>query len=200
MVALFLALSVALLLVSWAELAPAIAARRAVEDAVTPVPPLQRTGVSERAAAADPAPAAQRPAKTTDEAHDVVLERLAALLAEEPAPAPVVAEVASAPVAAPAPKPQRKAARPAPAPRPEPVASTETEADAELPRITGYRPGDVIELELDGPAPRREDIRFEQTGKDTRVVIEGFPALILARAQARNLTPAIFRFRSPQLA
>lgn len=73
------------------------------------------------------------------------------------------------------------------------------EAEA-LPQIAGYRPGDVIELELDGPAPRAEDIAFEQAGHDTRVLIEGFPALVVQRVRAATLSPAVFRFRSPQLA
>lgn len=207
MVALFLALSVALLLVSWAELAPTLAARLRADEPVAPVPPLRRTDAAARGVEADPARPAARAARTPTEEHDVVLERLAALLADDPAPMQPVAEVAAlAPAAdaaepAAAAKPGRRAERPAPAPEPAPEQiAASAAADAELPRVTGYRPGDVIELELEGPAPRREDIRFEQAGKDTRVVIEGFPALILARAQARNLTPAIFRFRSPQLA
>jgi len=204
MLALFLALSVALLLVSWAELAPVLGTRQSAEDTVAPVPPLQRSSELRRDADVESPPCATPSNGTPEEAHDVVMARLAALLADEPAPAPAEA-VSAAPVAraaapAPAAAPKRRAERPAPAP--EPIAATEASAeiDTDLPRVTGYRPGDVIELELEGPAPRGEDIRFEQTGKDTRVLIEGFPALILARAQARNLTPAIFRFRSPQLA
>lgn len=202
MLALFVALSVALLLVSWAELVPAIAARRRAEDdkKVTPVPPLQRLSTGQRETEADPGRVAPAPAPMapSGQDEDAVMERLAALLAEGPEPGPAAAApVAHAVAPAPAAAPARRPAQPTPAP--EPVCAT-PELDAELPRITGYRPGDVIELELEGPAPRGEDIRFEQSGKDTRVVIEGFPALILARAQARSLTPAIFRFRSPQLA
>lgn len=73
-------------------------------------------------------------------------------------------------------------------------------ATDDLPLISGYRPGDVIELELEGPAPRAEDIAFEQAGQDTRVLIEGFPALVVQRARAATLSPTIFRFRGPQLA
>ena len=86
-------------------------------------------------------------------------------------------------------------ADPEPAAPPAPVAAA-PEPVEELPRISDFQPGDVIELELEGPAPRAEDIRFEQAGRDTRVLIEGIPALILARAKAASLGPEIFRFRS----
>ena len=112
------------------------------------------------------------PPATTEEADAAILARLAQLLAE---PAPL------APIAA---------AQPAPAPV---VAE-------DLPRVAGFRPGDVLELEIEGPLPRPEDLRFEQVGRDARLLLEGLPALIFEGVPARHLRPSHIRFRGPQAA
>lgn len=174
MLALFLALTVAVVLLLWAELGPtfaphAKAAPKATE--VAELPPFEDV-VQRREAALPAAAAPQAEPVAAPEGDDAVMARIAAMLAE--------------PAAAPAPA--------APAPAPE-TARANTAEDP-LPRIGGFTPGDVIELEFEGPAPRAEDIRFEQAGRDVRVLIEGIPALILARAKATSLTPEIFRFRS----
>ncbi|PTV95826.1 hypothetical protein C8J27_103154 [Rhodobacter aestuarii] len=65
-----------------------------------------------------------------------------------------------------------------------------------LPRITGFRPGDEIELAIEGPVPRAEDLQFEQIGRDVRLLIEGFPAVIVEATHAALLHPAVIRFRS----
>lgn len=179
MVALFLALTAALALILWAELGEtalrAVPRRKTKAEGAldTPVEPLE-TLLPRRAAA----PAAT-PAQADED--DIVMARLAALLDE---PAPLAATPAPAPVAAPLPA----------------IPETITDNADDLPRVSGYRPGDVIELELEGPVPRLEDIRFEQAGRDTRVLIEGLPALVVQRVRAHALSPAMFRFRSPQLA
>lgn len=167
MVALFLAVSLALALVLWAELGPPAQVRRdlraATKDASdgAAIAPL-----SGRAGRREPGSMTQ-PAIRADLADDLFMARLAALMAQPEA---------------------------APAPAPAPAAAND------LPVVLGYRPGDVIELELEGPAPRPEDITFRQLGRDTQVMIEGFAALVVARAPARSLSPAMFRFRSPRAA
>ncbi|MBD3787257.1 MAG: hypothetical protein IE922_09850, partial [Sphingomonadales bacterium] len=69
-----------------------------------------------------------------------------------------------------------------------------------LPVLRDFHPGDVLELELDGPAPRATDITFRQIGRDTCVLIWGEPMLTLAGVEARRLSPAALRFRSPRAA
>ncbi|WP_444452748.1 hypothetical protein ACTTAI_17330 [Rhodobacter capsulatus] len=155
MLALFIAVSCALALVLWAEWRgqPVLAAQ------ATP---------------ATAASAAVAPTSPADDPHDVILTRLAQMLAEP--------EVVAKPVA-----PQ------APGPVATPVAE-------DLPRISGFRPGDVIELEIEGPLPRPEDLRFEQVGRDARMILEGLPTLIFEGVPARHLRPSHIRFRSPQAA
>lgn len=87
------------------------------------------------------------------------------------------------------------AARPATAGSPVPAAFA-----GDLPRIIGFRPGDVIELEIEGPLPRPEELHFDQIGQDARLVLDGQPALIFEGVPARTLRPAQIRFRSPQAA
>ena len=70
----------------------------------------------------------------------------------------------------------------------------------DLPRIRGFGPGDVIELEIIGPLPRPEDLRFDQVGHDARMLLDDLPALIFEGVPARQLRPAQIRFRSPQAA
>lgn len=70
----------------------------------------------------------------------------------------------------------------------------------DLPRIRGFRPGDVIELEIIGPLPRPEDLRFDQVGHDARMLLDDLPALIFEGVPVRHLRPAQIRFRSPQAA
>lgn len=173
MVALFLAVSLALALVLWAELGPPAQARRDLRAATKglpdgpPIAPL-----SDRASRRGPGAEVSKAGPEDDP----VMARLAALLA------------------------QPEPAAPKPAPAPAPTAAPPPAAAEGLPVVLGYRPGDVIELELEGPAPRPEDITFRQLGRDTQVMIEGFAALVVARAPARSLSPAIFRFRSPRAA
>ncbi|MBZ4023866.1 hypothetical protein CKO11_15545 [Rhodobacter sp. TJ_12] len=69
-----------------------------------------------------------------------------------------------------------------------------------LPRVTGFCPGDVIELEIEGPLPRAEDLRIDQIGPDARLVIEGFPALIIEATHAATLPLSAFRFRGQRAA
>ena len=91
------------------------------------------------------------------------------------------------------------------APRPSPAVSAREpapvhDADDDLPRIDDLAPGERLELELDGPAPRRESIRFEQVQgrRRTRVVIEDEAILILDNTDAASLTPDLFQFRAPR--
>lgn len=79
------------------------------------------------------------------------------------------------------------------------LAPAEAEADdtdATLTRVRGFAPGDLLELELDIPIPAPEEIRFEQAGPHTRVLIAGAPVLLIEDTVAARLTPEIFRFRS----
>lgn len=66
---------------------------------------------------------------------------------------------------------------------------------AALTRVRGFAPGDLLELELDIPAPAADEIRFEQAGPHARVLIAGAPVLLIEDTEAASLTPAIFRFR-----
>jgi len=67
---------------------------------------------------------------------------------------------------------------------------------AALTRVRGFAPGDLLELELDIPAPAADEIRFEQAGPHARVLIAGAPVLLIEDTEAASLTPAIFRFRN----
>jgi hypothetical protein len=66
----------------------------------------------------------------------------------------------------------------------------------ELPVVEGFEPGDIILLELIGPAPRREDIRFRPCANGALVEIEGEPALIIASTAPEALDPGILQFRA----
>ncbi|MGD9916745.1 MAG: hypothetical protein AB7U46_01915 [Paenirhodobacter sp.] len=175
MFALFLALTVAVALLLWAELGPSFGPRAKTAPKAAEVADLPHFEDVVQRQKAPAAAESQAEPLATPEGDDAVMARIAAMLAEPaaapPAPTPV------APVAT-------------------PETARESTTEDPLPRIGGFAPGDVIELELEGPAPRAEDIRFEQAGRDVRVLIEGIPALILARAKATSLTPEIFRFRS----
>lgn len=166
MIALFLALTATLLLLGWAEFGPALAERVDAKRARDEEPGPEPVPPLE---SLRPRRTAAPKASEPGDDDAALMARLTDLLTDPPA-------AAAAPAEAPA-----------------PTAPTPAEA---LPRIDGFRPGDMIELDLVGPAPRAEDIRFEQFGRDVRVVIEGEPALILAQARVRNLGPEIFRFRS----
>jgi len=161
MLALFIAVSCALALVVWGEW------RSQRIPAAQSVPPVAPDHTIAAAAAPMTAPAAPAQPAPTEDQDDLILARLAQMLAE-----PQVA---------------------APAPVPTPVAE-------DLPRISGFRPGDVIELEIEGPLPRPEDLRFEQVGRDARMILEGLPTLIFEGVPARHLRPSHIRFRSPQAA
>lgn len=75
-----------------------------------------------------------------------------------------------------------------------PPASAPALPAEDLPRITGFRPGDVIELSIEGPLPRPGEMRIEQVGRDTRVLIAGLPPLIFERTRARSLRYGTIRF------
>lgn len=210
MLALFLTLTVALALLSWAELAP----RRAERDGQPSGGTKSGGGQADPAAAPEagappqgaPATAEQPTARelppaATETEDDALLARLAALLdAAEPEAAPqptAVPSTATAPQPVSAPQPA--AARTAPRkPRPAPLPAALQ--PAALPVLRDFHPGDVLELELDGPAPRATDIAFRQIGRDTCVLIWGEPMLTLAGVEARRLSPSALRFRSPRAA
>ena len=83
----------------------------------------------------------------------------------------------------------------------EPASPAGTAAAAEdLPRITGFGPRDVLDLEITGPLPQPEDLRFEQIGRDAMMLLEGQPMVIFEGVPARHLRPSHIRFRSPQAA
>ncbi|PYF09303.1 hypothetical protein C8J30_10949 [Rhodobacter viridis] len=176
MLALFIAVSCALALVVWAEWR---SQRIPTTKSVPPVAPDH--AIAATAAPMTP-PAAPAPPPATKDQDDLILARLAQMLAE-----PVLVPPTPVPAAPVAPQ----------APAPAPVATTVAE---DLPRISGFRPGDVIELEIEGPLPRPEDLRFEQVGRDARMILEGLPALIFEGVPARALRPSHIRFRSPQAA
>jgi len=188
MLALFLTLTVALMLLFWAEVRPVFierAAQKARLAAATPaVDPVAPMPAGKRRKAATERPAAPSPAPQMAGNDDDVMDRVAALMAEPEAAAPT-------PAARPAAKTARATSRPVSARRP-----VVAKINPDLPRIDGYSAGDVIELEVEGPAPKDTDIRFTQFGDDTQVSIEGAPALVLVDTQADSLTAAIFRFRS----
>lgn len=169
MIALFLALTVALVLLGWSDLAPRPAPRAGGRGA----PPKAEQQPAPNPNAAQPVPEAAPIAPQADDSDRVMMERLAALLRDTPEPAP--APEASAP--------------------PAPAAALD-----DLPSVRNFGPGDVLELELDGPAPQARDITFTQSGPDVLVTIWDEPALRIEGATASALTPAILRFRSPRAA
>ncbi|KEO52983.1 hypothetical protein [Thioclava pacifica] len=215
MLGLFIAVTMALCLLSWAEQIPNGAglanpeARASKREATAPtaaprrsklalprlklrLPKFRRKPVAaaqEQAARIAPvAPLeearALTPQEAAAEARDAeILSRISEMLAapdympkpryEEPASA--APEAAAAPAAETAP-PQR--------------------SFPELPVIEGFAPGDVIALELIGPAPRPEDIRFSPCANGALVEIEGEPALIIADAAPEVLGPGILQFRA----
>ncbi|MFD2174583.1 hypothetical protein [Rhodobacter lacus] len=71
---------------------------------------------------------------------------------------------------------------------------------ATLPRITGFCAGDVIELAIEGPLPRPEDLHIEQIGPDAQVSLDGTPALIIEATRAQSLAPGAIRFRPAKAA
>ncbi|WP_263848546.1 hypothetical protein [Sedimentimonas flavescens] len=204
MFALFLALSVALTLLLWAELGcPRLG-----------IAPLRRRSPSPTP---EDAPAPQKPTITKDELPSPsealrFAERQArrnTRLIEQPDPL----TVEPAPIAEPRENPDEamwkrlEAMLHAPEQAPRPAATVAAQdlaptcdADDDLPRIDDLAPGERLELELDGPAPRRESIRFEQVQgrRRTRVVIEDEAILILDNTDAASLTPDLFQFRAPR--
>jgi len=152
MLALFLALSVALALLIWAEAEPARRSTRQMRATKTapdlPVLPLAQ-------ARKHPAPVPQAPAAAPPrtEADTRVIERVMEHLGALPA------------------------------------------KQVSLPRITGFAPGDVIEIEIEGPLPRSDDIAFRQIGRDAELIIEGVPTLVFENMTARSLSAAALRFR-----
>ncbi|WP_295534797.1 hypothetical protein [uncultured Thioclava sp.] len=76
------------------------------------------------------------------------------------------------------------------------------EDEADLPRITGFTLGDQIVLEMDGPAPHRNDIRFApaQSGPHTIALIADEPILLIENIEAAQLTPEVVSFRAQAVA
>lgn len=171
MLALFLALTFALFLLIWGELPARAPASARVAG----------KGPAQRAKAATPVPPleevsakAGRAAAASVEDDDAIMARLADLLDG--------ADVATAD----APNAAAK------------IDTAPSDAD-DLPRISGFAPGDAIELEVEGPMPHPSEISFEQIGRDARVLICGVPALLLEGVAAAALDPEILRFRSLRL-
>ncbi|MCE5973573.1 hypothetical protein LZA78_08790 [Sinirhodobacter sp. WL0062] len=203
MFALFLALSVALTLLLWAELGcPRLG-----------IAPLRRRSPSPTP---EDVPAPQKPVITKDELPSPsealrFAERQArrsTRLIEQPEPLtiePAAPELRENPDEAMWKRLEAMLHAPEQCPRPAPAALAQQpasvhDADDDLPRIDDLAPGERLELELDGPAPRRESIRFEQVQgrRRTRVVIEDEAILILDNTDAASLTPDLFQFRAPR--
>ena len=204
MFALFLALSVALTLLLWAELGcPRLG-----------IAPLHRRNPSP---SPEDVPAPQKPTITKDELPSPsealrFAERQArrsTRLIEQPEPLTTETATTTEPhVNSDEAMWKRLEAMlnaPEQAPRPAPAVAIQEpapvhDADDDLPRIDDLAPGERLELELDGPAPRRESIRFEQVQgrRRTRVVIEDEAILILDNTDAASLTPDLFQFRAPR--
>ncbi|WP_417807258.1 hypothetical protein [Thioclava sp.] len=74
----------------------------------------------------------------------------------------------------------------------------QTDAADDLPRVTDFAPGDKITLELDGPAPRAAAIRFEPdaTGHHAIALIANEPVLLIENTDPTTLTPAVMSFRA----
>lgn len=77
-----------------------------------------------------------------------------------------------------------------------PEVASETQDD--LPRIPNFAPGDQIALEIDGPAPRAREIRFEAdpTGRHALALIADEPILLIENTDPATLTPAVLSFRA----
>ncbi len=179
MLALFLALTVALVLLSWSELSAlplkgGRRSRRAQSDAQAPSGALPSEATTDTGTPPAEAPRARVTATAVHEDDDAIMARLSELLHDETALMP----------AAPAPT---SAARP----DPDPI--------DDLPVIRDFAAGDALELEIEGPAPRPAEISFEQIGRDALVRICGAPALLLEGVVAATLGPEILKFRSLRL-
>jgi hypothetical protein len=74
----------------------------------------------------------------------------------------------------------------------------QTDLTDDLPRITDFAPGDKIALELEGPAPRPEDIRFEAdaTRRHAIALIADAPVVLIENTDPATLTPAVLTFRA----
>ena len=81
-------------------------------------------------------------------------------------------------------------------PSAEAPASTSDEID--LPRISGFKPGDRITLELDGPAPRPDAVRFVPacSGPHAIALIADEPVLLIEQTDAATLQPNVLSFRA----
>lgn len=200
MLALFIAITMALLLLSWAETMPREtreesaampdAAPRKLRLPVLRLPSLRLPALRRRKAVDAPAPeiepvaplsqahkAARVAAAPKVEDNDDVIARVEALL-DSPDPEDL-------------PEPATAKAQPAPLP---------PAAPADLPRITGFTPGDVIALEISGPAPRPDEIGFTACAEGTLVLIEGFAELIIEGVAPEGLSPEILQFRDHAVA
>ncbi|KEO57452.1 hypothetical protein [Thioclava indica] len=77
-----------------------------------------------------------------------------------------------------------------------PEVASETQDD--LPRIPNFAPGDQIALEIDGPTPHAREIRFEAdpTGRHAIALIADEPILLIENTDPTTLTPAVLSFRA----
>lgn len=178
MLALFLALTVALVLLSWSELSAlplkgGRRSRRAQSDtqAASGTPPEATTDTETDLAEASRSRVA---AAAAPEGDDAIMARLSELLHDAPAPTPA-------------------------APTPASVSRPEADPIDDLPVIRDFAAGDALELEIEGPAPRPAEISFEQIGRDALIRICGAPALLLEGVAAATLGPEILKFRSLRL-
>lgn len=166
MLALFIATTIALCLLGWAEGLPRQRQARATADiGATATAPSHGAPLGE---ALD-----TRPANAGDGAEDLdaaVMMRIEALLAHPNQQAEPRAKHTPAP---------------APAAGPEP-----------LPRINGFEPGDAIALDFTGSAPRRDDITFRTCAEGTLVVIEGQAELVITGIAPEQIAPDAFQFRA----
>ncbi|OOY19233.1 hypothetical protein BMI86_15510 [Thioclava sp. DLFJ5-1] len=166
MLALFIATTIALCLLGWAEGLPRQRQVRAAADtgseaATMTAAPAQVAAPNEEHAAPD---------EDTNDLDAAVMMRIEALLAHPNQQAETRAKHTPAP---------------APAAGPEP-----------LPRINGFEPGDAIALDFTGSAPRRDDITFRTCAEGTLVVIEGQAELVITGIAPEQIAPDAFQFRA----
>lgn len=192
MLALFIAITMALLLLTWAETMPREEATttpdappRKLRLSALRLPSLRRRKVADATAQeiepvaplAQARKAAQFATAPRVEDNDDIMARVEAMLE---APELDAADELTAPEPATA------------------TAQSELEQDmdpTDLPRITGFAPGDTIALEISGPAPRPEEISFEACAEGTLVLFDGLAELIIEGVTPEGLSHEILQFR-----
>lgn len=192
MLSLFIAITMALLLLSWGEAMP-----RDTENETTTAPnaPVTRVRLPRLALRLPKFWGRKSSAEVVQEI-DPVEPFADAVRALSPAEAASVARndeiMARVEALLDGPEP---GSTPAPIDACEPASLANAPAPPDLPRITDFAPGDMIAIEVVGPAPRRDEISFQPCAEGALVLIEGLAELVIEGVGPEALSPEILQFR-----